>query len=157
MNPSLITTRINNDTCDLNKVSCRFINQLNDSVAIKHYYQTFDEAYRDAKKGKVMGVIYFAKNFTESMSAIRDDGRFAEEATFFSAEIQVYMDKSDQQLTFFLEKKLRQTYQEFTEKLMGDCNYPVKLGNIPINFEMPIYGSFDGIYTDYIAPGVVMT
>jgi hypothetical protein len=40
---------------------------------------------------------------------------------------------------------------------MGDCNYPVKLGNIPINFEMPIYGSFDGIYTDYIAPGVVMT
>lgn len=157
MNSSLVTTRINNDTCDLNKVSCRFINQLNDSVAIKHYYQTFDEAYRDAKKGKVIGVIYFAKNFTESMSVIRDDGRFAEEATFFSSEIQVYMDKSDQQLTFFLEKKLRQTYQEFTEKLMSDCEYPVKLGNIPINFEPPIYGSFDGVYTDYIAPGVVMT
>lgn len=157
MNTSLITTRINNETCDLNKVSCRFINQLNDSVAIKQYYQTFDEAYRDAKKGKVIGVIYFAKNFTESMSSIRDDGRFAEESTFFSSEIQVYMDKSDQQLTFFLEKKLRQTYQEFTEQLMRDCEYPVKLGNIPIRFEMPIYGSFDGVYTDYIAPGVVMT
>ncbi len=157
MNKSLITTRISEDTCDLYKVSCRFINQINDSVAIKHYYQTFDEAYRDAKKGRVMGVIYFSKNFTEALSLIRDEGRFADEADFFSGEIQVFMDKSDQQLTFFLEKKLRQTYLEFTQSLMSDCKYPIKLGNVPINFETPIYGSFDGVYTDYIAPGVVMT
>lgn len=157
MNSSLITTSINNDTCDLNKVSCRFINQLNDSVAIKHFYNTFDEAFADAKRGKVMGVVYFAKNFTESMEMIRDEGRFAEEGDFYNAEIQIYMDKSDQQLTFFMEKKLRQTYQEFAEKLMKDCEFPVKLGNIPINFDAPVYGSYDGIYTDYMAPGVVMT
>ena len=35
MNSSLITTNVHDYTCDLNKVSCRFINQLNDSVAIK--------------------------------------------------------------------------------------------------------------------------
>lgn len=157
MNSSLITTRITNDTCDLNKVSCRFINQLNDSVAIKHYYNTFDEAYADAKRGKVIGVVYFSRNFTESMKVIRDEGRFAEEGSFHNAEIQIYMDKSDQQLTFFLEKKLRQTYQEFAEKLMVDCEYPLKLGNIPMNFDTPIYGSYDGLYTDYMAPGVVMT
>ncbi|KAG5674743.1 hypothetical protein PVAND_004694 [Polypedilum vanderplanki] len=157
MNSSLVTTHINNDTCDLNKVSCRFINQINNTVAIKYFYDTFDAAYQDAKKGKVMGVIYFAKNFTQSMADIRDEGRFANEGSFFNAEIQIFMDKSDQQLTFFLEKKLRQTYQEFAQSLMADCNYPVKLGNIPIDFEQPIYGSYDGVYTDYIAPGVVMT
>jgi ABC-2 family transporter protein len=156
-NSSLVTTQIQNHTCDLHKVSCRFINHINDTVAIKYYYDTFNEAYKDAKKGKVMGVVYFAKNFTESMVQLRDDGRFSEEGSFLNSEIQIYMDKSDQQLTFFLEKKLRQTYQEFAEKLMADCQYPIKLGNIPMNFDKPIYGSYEGVYTDYIAPGVVMT
>lgn len=156
-NSSLITTNLHNDTCDLNKISCRFINHINDSVAIKHYYKTFDEAYKDAKKGKVIGIIYFSKNFTESAQAVRDEGRFAEDSVFNNAEIQVYMDKSNQQLIFYLEKKLLKTYLEFTEQLMVDCNYPIKLGNSPINFDTPIFGSFDGTFTDYMAPGVIMT
>jgi hypothetical protein len=49
-NSSLITTYVHDYTCDLHKVSCRFINQINDSVAIKHFYSTFDEAYADAKR-----------------------------------------------------------------------------------------------------------
>lgn len=156
-NASLITSYVHDNTCDLHKVSCRFINQINDSVAIKHFYKSFDEAYADARRGKVMGVIYFAKNFTESLTEIRDDGRNAAEGSFINSEIQIYMDKSDQQLTFFLEKKLRQTYLEFAQGLMGDCEFPIKMGNIPIDFMNPIYGSFDGVYTDYMAPGVVMT
>lgn len=156
-NSSLITTQLRNDTCDLNKISCRFINHINDSVAIKHYYDSFENAYADAKKGKVIGFVYFAKNFTESMADIRDEATFAQIGSFENSEIKIYMDKSDQQLTFFLERKLRQTYKEFIEKLMNDCNYPAKAGNVPIDFMDPIYGSFDGVYTDYIAPGVVMT
>lgn len=156
-NTSLITTYVHDYTCDLHKVSCRFINQINDSVAIKHFYRTFDEAYADARRGKVMGVIYFARNFTESLTEIRDEGRNAVEGSFLNSEIQIYMDKSDQQLTFFLEKKLRQTYLEFAQNLMGDCEFPIKLGNIPMDFMTPIYGSYDGVYTDYMAPGIVMT
>lgn len=156
-NSSLITTHVTNDTCDLHKVSCRFINQINDSVAIKHYYDSFEKAHADAKKGKVRGVIYFSKNFTEAMQDVGQEGGYAEDSSFDNAEIKIYMDNSDQQLTFFLEKKLRQTYGEFMRSLMQDCNYPVKSGNIPVDFLDPIYGSFDGVYTDYMAPGVVMT
>lgn len=104
-----------------------------------------------------MAVVHFEKNFTESIIKIRDEGRNTDEGSFSSGEIKIYMDKSDQQLTFFLEKKLRQTYLEFAESMMSDCGLPVKLGNIPIDFATPIYGSFDGEYTDYMAPGVVMT
>lgn len=156
-NKSLITTYVHDQTCDLHKISCRFINQINESVAIKHFYNSFDAAYADARRGKVMAVIHFAKNFTESIMNLRDEGRNADEGSFASSEIKIYMDKSDQQLTFFLEKKLRQTYLEFAEQMMGDCGFPIKLGNVPIDFETPIYGSFDGEYTDYMAPGVVMT
>lgn len=156
-NSSLINTYLHDNTCDLHKVSCRFINMINDSAAIKHFYNSFDHAYADAKRGKVIGLLYFAKNFTEALTNVRDEGKDASEGSFISSEIQIFMDKSDQQLTFFLEKKLRQTYLEFAQSLMSDCGLPIKLGNIPIGFLEPIYGSFDGVYTDYMAPGVVMT
>lgn len=72
-NSSLITTFAHDDTCDLHKLSCRFITEITDEIAKKEYYTSFDDAYADAKKGKLMGVIYFAKNFTESSLEVRED------------------------------------------------------------------------------------
>lgn len=121
------------------------------------FYDSYEEAYAEAKKGKIWGFVYFAKNFTDSITQIRNEGKNADEGSFQNSEIQIHLDKSDQQLTFFLESKLHQTYKEFSEKLMIDCEFPVKMGNIPMDFMEPIYGSFDDEYTSYIAPGVVMT
>lgn len=91
------------------------------------------------------------------MANIRDEGRHADNGSFMNSEIRIYLDKSDQQLTYFLEKKLRETYREFAENMMTDCEMPRRLGNVPIRFEKPIFGTFDDEFTTYIAPGVVMT
>uniref|UniRef100_A0A182QE61 Uncharacterized protein n=1 Tax=Anopheles farauti TaxID=69004 RepID=A0A182QE61_9DIPT len=157
-NESLITTYYREDyDCDLYKVSCRFLEKLNRSVAIQEYYDTYEDAYRDARKGKILGFIHFAENFTESLQDVRDNVRDADDGSFHTSEIKVYLDKSDQQITFFIEKKLLQTYREFAESLMSDCRLPKQLANIPITFETPIYGTFDEEFTDFMAPGVVMT
>lgn len=42
-NSSLITAFAHDDTCDLNKLSCRFLGEFNDSVAIKQYYNRYEE------------------------------------------------------------------------------------------------------------------
>lgn len=83
--------------------------------------------------------------------------READPGSFHTSEIKVYLDKSDQQVTFFLEKRLLETYKEFAEGVMTDCNLPKQLANIPITFEKPVYGTFDDEFTDFMAPGVVMT
>ncbi|XP_061506121.1 ABC transporter G family member 20 [Anopheles gambiae] len=157
-NESLITTYYREDyDCDLYKVSCRFLEKLNRSVAIQEYYDTYEDAYRDARKGKILGFIHFSENFTESLQDVRDNVRDADDGSFHTSEIKVYLDKSDQQITFFIEKKLLQTYREFAESLMTDCRLPKQLANIPITFETPVYGTFDEEFTDFMAPGVVMT
>ncbi|XP_053672048.1 ABC transporter G family member 20 [Anopheles nili] len=157
-NESLMTTYYREDyECDLYKVSCRFLEKLNRSVAIQEYYDTYEDAYRDARKGKILGFIHFSENFTESLQDVRDNVRDADDGSFHTSEIKVYLDKSDQQITFFIEKKLLQTYREFAESLMTDCRLPKQLANIPITFETPVYGTFDEEFTDFMAPGVVMT
>uniref|UniRef100_A0A2M3Z376 Putative abc transporter g family member 20 n=1 Tax=Anopheles braziliensis TaxID=58242 RepID=A0A2M3Z376_9DIPT len=157
-NESLITTYYHDDyDCDLYKVSCRFLEKLNRSVAIQEYYETYEDAYRDARKGKILGFIHFSENFTESLQDVRDNVRDANDGSFHTSEIKVYLDKSDQQITFFIEKKLLETYRQFAESIMDDCQLPRQLANIPINFQTPVYGSLDEEFTDFMAPGVVMT
>ncbi|EAT33290.1 AAEL014428-PA [Aedes aegypti] len=157
-NRSLITTYYHDEyDCDLYKISCRFLDQLNRSVAIQEHYESFDDAYKAAKTGKIWGFIYFSDNFTESLQDVRDNVRDANPGSFHTSEIKVYLDKSDQQVTFFLEKKLIETYKEFAERVMSDCHLPKQLANIPITFEDPVYGSFQDEFTDFMAPGVVMT
>lgn len=64
---------------------------------------------------------------------------------------------SNQQVAYFLERKLREIYGEFAQNLMTDCQLPKALGTIPVRFETPVYGAFDTPYKDYAAPGVIMT
>uniref|UniRef100_A0A8D8JK43 ABC transporter G family member 20 n=1 Tax=Culex pipiens TaxID=7175 RepID=A0A8D8JK43_CULPI len=129
----------------------------NDCFSLQEYYDTFDDAYHATKKGKIWGFIYFTSNFTESLQDVRDNVRDAEPGSYDNQEIKVYLDKSDQQVTFFLEKKLLEAYKNFAEYLMTECQLPKQLANAPINFETPLYGTFDDEFTNFMAPGVIMT
>ncbi|XP_039445966.1 ABC transporter G family member 20 [Culex pipiens pallens] len=157
-NKSLIHTYYKDEyDCELYKTSCAFLNHLNRSFAVQEYYDTFDDAYHATKKGKIWGFIYFTSNFTESLQDVRDNVRDAEPGSYDNQEIKVYLDKSDQQVTFFLEKKLLEAYKNFAEYLMTECQLPKQLANAPINFETPLYGTFDDEFTNFMAPGVIMT
>lgn len=126
-NSSVITTFIHDDTCDVHKISCRFLHELNDSIAIKVYYKTFAEAYHDAKKGKIIGFMYFARNFTDSLNAVQTQGRSTDDGSAANSRIEIRMDQSDLQLTFFLQAKFYQLYARFMQNLMSDCNLPLKV------------------------------
>lgn len=91
------------------------------------------------------------------MEEVRKDGRGATNYTIDHSRIQVFMDRTDQLITYFLDKKLLESYREFSEKLMIDCKMPMKLGNIPVIFKDPIYGSNDDSFQASMAPGLVMT
>lgn len=101
--------------------------------------------------------MHFAPNFTESIKDILNNNREALNGSYESREIQVRLDMSNQQVAFFLERKLREAYGSFAQKLMIDCELPKQLASIPINFKKPVYSSFEADFQEYAAPGVIMT
>lgn len=121
------------------------------------YFDSKDEAYAEAKKANIIGFIHFASNFTESIKDLLDNNRDALNGSFENREIQVRLDMSNQQVAFFLERKLREAYGAFAQNLMSDCGLPRALATIPINFKKPVYSSFDADFQEYAAPGVIMT
>lgn len=155
-NTSLITTFVHGDECDWHKISCRFLHELGEDIAIQKPYKTYDEAYHDAKRGKIIGFFYFAKNFTESLNAVQIDGRFTDDGSADNSRIEIRMDQSDLQLTYFTQARIYQTFGKFIQNLMVDCELPVKIGSIPISFETPIYGSYEADFKHSMAPPMIM-
>lgn len=155
-NASFISTFVHDDVCDLHKVSCRFLNGIHDEDAFKVFYDTFEEAYADAKKGKVIGIIQFASNFTESLTQVHDLRGQADEVTRVNSKIKIYMDQTNQQLTFYIQRKLYDIYKKYSEDMLIDCNLPKKLDNVPIDFLEPIYGTYEADFKQTMAPAMIM-
>lgn len=156
-NASLRTTHVADFECALHLISCRYVRGIPADVARLTYYDTEADAYRDAHAAKIIGYVHFARNFTASLVDIRDEGRRAKQGSFDGREVKIRLDNSNQQISYFLERRLREVYRDFAEDMMTDCEYPAKLSNIPVRFETPVFGSFDVEYKQYAAPGVVMT
>lgn len=121
------------------------------------HFDSKEEAYAEAKRANIIGFVYFAPNFTASVKDTLDNGREALNGSFETREIQVQLDMSNQQNAYFLERKLREAYGSFAQKLMTDCELPARLATIPVNFQKPVYSSFDADFQEYAAPGVIMT
>ncbi|XP_073823396.1 ABC transporter G family member 23 [Musca autumnalis] len=157
-NPDLITVTPSNDTCYFSNLSCRYITGLEGSDRLNRvFYPTLEDAHRDAKKAKIFGYIYFASNFSTSMQSFLEDGRYAEDDAIDNAQVTVHLDNTDRQISYYLERKLREVYGTFVKDVVTDCNYPSSIASIPINMQEPIYGSEDMEFQRYVAPGVVMT
>lgn len=69
--------------------------------------------------------------------------------------IQVFLDQTDLQKTSYIQRKLYETYQKFTEKLMSDCGKSKKAGNTPILFEAA-FGDLNFDLKLTIIPGIIL-
>lgn len=156
-NKSLITTTVDGDECYFNKISCRYLSKIPPELADQVYFDSVEEAYAEARHAHIIGYIHFAENYTESVADIHEKGQKIDDGTIETAAILIRLDNSNQQVSYFVERKLREIYGDFSKELMTDCQRPEKLGTLPVRFEKPIYGSFDAEFKQYAAPGVVMT
>lgn len=148
-------TTIVDDTCRVNKISCRFINSLDDQMAEKIFYDSFEKAYEDAKRGEISGVVHFEANFTSAMKPLLE---LSELLRNYSAdgEIEVFLDQSDRQITYFLQQHLYSTFETFLEELMEDCGREKRVGSIPMQMNA-MFGSFKDESRRSMTPGVLIS
>lgn len=146
-----------NGTCMFHKISCRFITELGDEIAERVFFNSTEEAYAAALRTDVVGFMHFPSNFSESMQEILNEGSYADANAFKWGELNIRIDMTDQQIAYFIERRLRGAFSTFMKNILRDCDLPTSLANTPIQFQEPIYGSLEIEFQQYVAPGVVMT
>jgi len=155
-NSSLITTIAKEDSCTLNKVSCRFMNEIDDSFMEKVFYEHFDEAFADAKKGKIIAIIEFSANFTESLWEVYSYGNAALDSSIEYSRIDIFMDHTSYQLKYLAEKHFYEAYDRFVKELLKDCNIDERKGQLPIRFHDAIYGDKDAEFILTMLPPFIL-
>lgn len=120
--------------CQFDHASCHFINEIHDDDAIKVFYKTYEDAFVDAKKGKLVGIVTMRSNFSQSLMDFTFN--FSANSIDFS-EITVNLDQSDLQISTFIRGRLFGAYERFSKKLLRGCDinenvssYPIKLNTI---------------------------
>lgn len=85
------------------------------------------------------------------------EGHFADDGDLEKSEIHVWLDMSNQQVGLMLYRDIQLAFRDFAMILLEQCGENPKLGDLPIRFEEPIYGSMSPTFTDFVAPGVIIT
>nr|WAB24462.1 ATP-binding cassette sub-family H member 1 [Henosepilachna vigintioctopunctata] len=143
--------------CKFGNLSCRYLNQINNSTIEKVYYPDTDTAKEAVRSGDAWGALYFTENFTDALVARMALGKDADEETLDQSEIRVWLDMSNQQIGVILQRDLQLAFQDFSKGLLTTCKENPHLAEIPITFQEPIYGSSTPSFTDFVAPGVILT
>lgn len=145
------------DNCTFQYLSCRYIDSLRTDTIIKDFYETPESAISAVETGDAWGALYFTDNFTDALVARMLLGREADNETLDQSEMRVWLDMSNQQIGLMLNRDLQVAYRDFAQNLLTSCESNPKLADIPIQFKEPIYGSNDPSFTDFVAPGVILT
>jgi hypothetical protein len=93
-------------------------------------YETFNQAHRDAKEGKILGLVYLTKDFSKNLP------RFEEFLNSKSEKpIQVHLDNTDAYKVIFFKMFLFSSLRSFMKEVTAECQLPEGFFDPPIHFE----------------------
>jgi hypothetical protein len=124
-------------------LSFKFLDEIKEE---KLFYDSFDAAFNDVKNGKLIGFLNIPANFTEVFleSALNIDER----NLYTTSAVDVHLDKSNHQLTWFITQALYDSYFRFDKKFLNKTHedYPIRVktlyGKFTYDFRQSIFSSF---------------
>uniref|UniRef100_A0A146LDF7 ABC transporter G family member 20 n=3 Tax=Lygus hesperus TaxID=30085 RepID=A0A146LDF7_LYGHE len=147
----------NTSDCYMNDLSCRYLDHL---AARKHHlvsYENYDEAWYAVKKGWAWGVVDIPSNFSDFLIQRIEDGRFADDIALNGSDIDIQLDMSNQQIAAMLSRDFYLALEDFSTEMAESCNVSAKLLSLPVKFQDPIFGPRVPNFTNFAAPGVMLT
>ncbi|XP_068423797.1 ABC transporter G family member 20 [Clinocottus analis] len=124
-----------------------------DNASVQQVALSHAEAFDGIHNGEYWGVVGFGQNFSSYLTKRMVQRQVSREVVD-GGSVHVWLDLTNRQIAFMLQKKLHEAFQSFVENKMGSLSYLVAL---PIKFEEPIYGSSDTDFTTFVTPGAVLS
>ncbi|XP_063608596.1 ABC transporter G family member 20-like [Penaeus indicus] len=140
------------------KASELYIDELDSKTIRKTYYNSFQEGYDSVKDGRSWGLIHFNESYTMSLIySVTDIGDLPPQDRNQS-KINVYMDNTNSQISATLGYELLTSLERFLVDIAELIpNFDINKITIPLEFQKPVYGTGSTSFTEFMAPGVILT
>lgn len=143
--------------CEYSLLSCQYLASLKEQNVVLERFEYEDKALEQVRRGKAWGALHFENDYSEALKHRIEEGRYATEYVIDHSSVIVHLDMSNQYIGYMLQRNLLYAYLNFTKKLTQACDYNPKLATFPIRINDPIYGPTDPDFTNFAAPGIILT
>nr|XP_045625785.1 ABC transporter G family member 20-like [Procambarus clarkii] len=144
-----------------------YINELNSRTIDKNFYESFEDGYQAVVDGDAWGLVFFNESFTKGIIAFYLDNNntipVIKPEDKEQSKINLYMDITNSEITATLDYELLNTLDRFIKKLISipeeflNITIDVSKLSFPLKFNQPVYGSSGASFTEFMAPGVILT
>ncbi|XP_075214504.1 ABC transporter oskyddad isoform X2 [Lycorma delicatula] len=145
------------DGCVFHNLSCRYLRHLRAQSHILEFYHSHEAAADVVKKGQAWGMVEFSDSFSDALLERINSFLSSNRSTIDNSEIDIHLDMSNQQIGYLIQRNLRNAFEEFCDEMARDCEVSPAAIKIPIFFNTPVYGPIIPNFTDFAAPGVMLT
>jgi len=112
-------------------------------------YHSVDDALHAVRHGSSWGVLHFPETFTENL-ILRYKYNDVDPAIINGSVLDMTLDMSNQQIASFIVQEVQTAFTDMAISLSPNARQPLILN-------APVYGSASPKFTDFIAPGMIIS
>ena len=143
---------INHDT--QGNYSARYVDGLTDAGLDVRMYDSESEARSDGRANVIWGYSVVPANYTSNLQRLPFGGKYDN-----GCIIRYSIDQSDFQIAAYLTNSIVTAYTHTIQSLLPQPTNGTSDGgqSLPLQAAEPLYGTKDSSFTDFIAPGMIIT
>lgn len=134
-----------------------FLDCLDTSAIHNISYKDYNSAVQSVHDGHSWGVIAIGKNFTVDLQERYMNPQNISNATIEGSEIKLHLDMTNQQIALTIQQSVMESFEKFVTILLKKFNRNPSLAQLPIVLSKPIYGTNDPTFTNFMAPGIILS
>ncbi|KAL4131486.1 hypothetical protein QTP88_008794 [Uroleucon formosanum] len=136
-------------------MSCAYVDQIKTKSMNILYYDDVDTALKAVKRNDAWGLLYFPSNYTTSMAVRFVNASRTSDVDVDLSTVQAWIDLSDQYIGNMVKANVIFGMQEYLGVALAKCNVSSKIGNTPISFKEPLYGSINTTFIHYASAAIL--
>lgn len=134
-----------------------FLEKVDNHTLIQKPFNNLSIAKMSVQDGYNWGVIHIGENFSINLLKRFRAGLEADNETIDGSTIKVYLDMTNQQIGYIIQKVIFESFQNFAREMLESTGASTALANLPVSMEPPIYGTHSPSFTEFMAPGVILS
>ena len=134
-----------------------FLSKLDNRTILQVAHPSMESALESVKNGQAWGAMSFGANFSDALQMRVMLAGGADNITIESSNVQVSLDMTNQIIGYQLQRSILYAWRDFSADVSSSMGQNPDAFEFPIQFATPVYGGHTPSFTEFMAPGVLLS
>lgn len=134
-----------------------FLDKLDNHTIHQVHHDSLNSALASVKNGEAWGAMAIGKNFSHSLQLRVMLAGSVDNVTVESSNIDMYFDMTNQIIGYQLQRSVLRAWRSFSADVSARMGQNPAAFEFPVHFQTPIYGGNNPSFTEFMAPGILLS